>query len=59
MRDFRLSIVPDIYAAYAGRRGYRARRQPRLTDQPDYLEKTVADAQLLIERAKAAREEAG
>ena len=44
MRDFRLSIPPDIYTAYAGRLGYRARRQPRLTDQPDYLEKTVADA---------------
>ena len=59
MRDFRLSIAPDIYTEYAGRRGYRARRQPRLTDQPDYLEKTVADAQLLIERAEAAREAAG
>ncbi len=59
MRDFRLSIPPDIYTAYAGRLGYRARRQPRLTDQPDYLEKTVADAQFLIDMAKAAREEAG
>ena len=59
MQDFRLSIAPDIYAEYAGRRGYRTRRQPRLTDQPDYLEKTVADARFLIERAKAARETAG
>ncbi len=59
MRDFRLSIAPDIYTEYAGRLGYRARRQPRLTDQPNYLEKTVADAQFLIERAQAAREEAG
>ena len=59
MQDFRLSIAPDIYAEYAGRRGYRSRRQPRLTDQTDYLEKTVAEAQFLIERAKAAREEAG
>ena len=59
MQEFRLSIAPDIYADYAGRRGYRARRQPLLTDQPDYLEKTVADAQFLIERAKAAREQAG
>ena len=59
MRDFRLSIAPDIYAEYAGRRGYRTRRQPRLTDQTDYLEKTVVDAQHLIERAQAAREEAG
>jgi predicted nucleotidyltransferase/HEPN domain-containing protein len=59
LRDFRLSIVPDIYAGYAGRRGYRARPQPRLTDQPDYLEKTVADAQFLTEQAKVAREGAG
>ena len=59
MQDFRLSIAPDIYAEYAGRRGYQARRQPPLTDQPDYLTKTVADAHFLIERAKAAREEAG
>ena len=44
----RLSIAPDIYAEYAGHLGYRARRQPRLTDQPDYLEKTVADARFLI-----------
>ena len=41
MRDFRLSIAPDIYAEYAGRLGYRARRQPRLTDQPGYWKRPL------------------
>ena len=60
LRDFRLSILPDIYTEYAGGQGYqRIRRQPPLTSQPDYAAKTVADAEVIISRAQAVRAQRG
>ena len=57
LRDFALSIAPDIYSEYAGDREYAdARVHPPLTEQPDYRERTVADAQRLIERARTVRQ---
>ena len=56
LRDFRLSIPPDIYTEYEGRDEYReVRRQPLLTEQADFLNRTVADAQFIISRAQAVR----
>lgn len=56
LRDFAFSIAPDIYCEYAGDREYAdARIHPPLTEQPDYRERTVADARHLIERARAVR----
>lgn len=53
MRDYTLGISPDIYSAYAGNEGYAAeRQQPRLTDQDDYRERTIADVFNLLERAR-------
>lgn len=52
MRDFRLSIPPDVYTEYEGTAEYEARRQPELTRFPDYLERTTADAARIIARAK-------
>ncbi len=52
MRDFRLSIPPDVYTEYEGEAEYRQRRQPELTSYSDYLERTSADALRIIERAK-------
>ncbi len=59
LRGFQLSISPDIYSAYAGEQEYeqeKERAQPLLTDQPDYRERTVADAGRIIERARAVRQ---
>lgn len=56
MRDFRLSIPPEIYTEYEGRGEYQeARQQPLLTEQPDFLRRTVADAQFIISRAQTVR----
>ena len=56
LRDFRLSIPPDIYTEYEGRDEYReVRRQPLLTEQADFLNRTAADAQFIIRRAQAVR----
>lgn len=53
LRDFRLSIPADVYTAYAGEHEYdRAREQPTLTKHDNYRERTAADAQRLIERAR-------
>ena len=57
LHDFALSIPPDVYSAYAGHQEYLAGRvAPTLTQQPDYRERTVADAQHLINRARAIRQ---
>lgn len=56
MADLHLSIPPQIYNAYEGSDEYKPRRQPRLTTFQDYLERTVADAQAIIDRAKQVRE---
>ena len=56
MTEFRLSIDPDIYNHYAGRHAYdRLAPQMMLTNQPDYLARTVADAEFIIERARPVR----
>ena len=58
LRDFRLSIAPDIYTEYGGEQKYHETRQhPELTGQADYLRRTVADIKLIINRAKAVREQ--
>ena len=57
MADFHLSIPPQVYNAYEGGDEYKPRRQPRLTTFPDYLARTVADAQAIISRAKQVREQ--
>ena len=58
MRNFAFSIPPDIYSAYAGEQEYEdeERTQQLLTEQPDYRERTVADAQRIIDRARAVRQ---
>ena len=58
MNDFSLSIPPDVYTEYEGQAEYRARRQPELTQYPDYLEKTTEDVSQIINRAKALRDRA-
>ena len=59
MANFRLSIDPDTYSHYAGRHAYVRPAAPRmLTNQPDYLARTVADAEFIIQRARAARAQA-
>ena len=56
MQEFHLAIQPDIYTEYAGRQGYqRVRRNPRLTNQEDFMLKTVSDAEFIIRRARAVR----
>ena len=56
MREFAFSISPDIYTQYAGEQMYLLIRQhPLLTEQADYRERTVADAQRIIDRAREVR----
>ena len=55
LSEFSLSIPPDVYSEYEGEREYRPRTQPRLSDFPDFQERTVADARLIIDRAKEVR----
>ena len=59
LREFRLGIPPAIYSAYAGEQEYEdveVRAQPRLTSQSEYQTHTVADAQRIIDRARAMRQ---
>ena len=59
MAEFSLSIDPSIYSRYAGRHAYVRPPAPMLlTVQPDYLARTVADAELIIERARVVRAQA-
>ena len=55
LRDFRLSIPPEIYSAYAGSEEYERRARPVLTRFPDYLARTQSDVQRIIDRAKQVR----
>lgn len=55
LSDFRLSIPPDVYSEYEGEREYRPRTQSRLSDFPDFQDRTVADARMIIDRAKQVR----
>ena len=58
LRDFRLSIPPDIYTEYAGESAYHERRRhPLLTAQDDYRNRTVADVQLIINRARSVHDQ--
>ena len=60
LRDFALSIAPDIYSEYAGDREYAdTRTQPTLTEQPAYRERTAADARCIIEWARCGRSASG
>ena len=57
MNHFELQIHPDIYSEYAGAEAYgRNRRTERLSAQPDYLEKTIKDAEFIAARARSIRE---
>ena len=56
LRDFRLSIPPEVYTEYAGGNEYHPREQPEMSSFPDYLERTVVAAQTIIDRAKQVRE---
>ena len=58
MNDFSLAIPPDVYTEYEGQAEYRARRQPELTQYPDYLEKTTENVSQIINRAKELRDQA-
>ena len=55
LETFRLSIPPDVYTGYEGEREYHTRTQPRLSDFPDFQERTIADALRIIDRAKQVR----
>ena len=56
LADFRLAIDPAIYTEYAGGGEYQeTRRQPLLTGQADYLNRTVADIEFIISQARTAR----
>ena len=56
LADFRLAIDPAIYTEYGGGQAYLGRRRtPPFTSQADYLPRTVADAEFLINQARIAR----
>ncbi len=56
LHDFALSIPPDVYSEYSGHQEYLTGRvNPTLTQLPDYRERTVADTQRLLDRARAVR----
>ena len=55
MRDFRLSIQPEIYTAYEGQNEYEPRTLPMLTSFPDHTERTVEDPVTIMERAREVR----
>lgn len=57
MADFSLSIPPEVYTAYAGAEEYGARTLPALTEFPDYIQRTRADVQRIIDRARAVRQQ--
>ena len=59
LRQFQFSIPPDIYTQYAGDQVYSPPSQPLLSEQPDYRARTIADAQRIINRARAVRESRG
>ena len=58
LREFTLSIPPDVYTAYEGDLQYRRRQQPKLTDFPEYRRRTTADADRIIQQAKQVRGQA-
>jgi HEPN domain-containing protein len=54
--EFAISIAPDIYTKYAGEQAYEL-SDPLLTDHPDYRQRTIADAQRIINRAREVRQD--
>ena len=58
LREFTLSIPPDVYTAYEGDLQYRRRQQPKLTDFPEYCARTTTDADRIIQRARQVRGQA-
>lgn len=53
LADFSLSISPDIYSEYAGRHEYNeGGKEPLLTEQEGYRERTMRDVETLLERAR-------
>ena len=56
MDGFSLSIPPEVYTAYAGAAEYGARTLPALTEFPDYLQRTKADIESIITRAREVRQ---
>ena len=56
LAEFSLSIPPEVYTAYAGAEEYGARTLPALSEFPDYLQKTQADVERIIDRARAVRQ---
>ena len=50
-QNFHLSIPPDVHTAYEGDQQHHPRSQPRLTDFPDYRERTTLDAETIMNRA--------
>ena len=57
LADFRLSIPPQVYTSYAGSEEYGARTLPALTEFPDYLQRTKADVERIINRAREVRQQ--
>ena len=55
LSNFQLSIPPNVYTAYKGDQQYRQRVAPRITEFPNYMDRTTADAETIIERAKEVR----
>ena len=55
LRQFHLAIQPDIYSAYDREREELPRVQPLLTNQQGFRERTTADAELIINRAREVR----
>ena len=58
IRNFHLEVPADVYSEYAGEDAYQEQRtRPKLTERADYLAKTRAAAQFIIERAKSIYEQ--
>ena len=58
LSHFRLTIPPDVYTEYEGAGEYMIRKETKLTEYPDFFEKTQADAERIINRAKTVRAQA-
>ena len=56
LSDFALSIPPQVYTAYSGGDEYGARTLPTLTEFPDYIQRTKADVERIITRAREVRQ---
>lgn len=57
LRDFQLSLPLAVYQDYSWDNRCQRRQQPKLTRFPDYKERTLTDAQTIINRAKQVRKQ--